>query len=266
MSAGSYHVKLFRALQHLETLDAEIQGWLETEPYSVVDQFEPQQGMNVVRAQITSQPPSEWGALVGDVVHNLRSALDHLAYALAESYTGAPLPDDIARSSEFPIFDSAADFSERKRNGRPTARSGLHKIRGVDPSVQAIIEGLQPYHGGDHARLAVLRDLSNRDKHREFVLSPFLRSSDIGGRIVGSALVDRVEMSRRGPVEDGTVLASYRVYPRPGQAYVDMEFHFSFDVAFEEGPPGYGAPVSELLRDIRAFLLSDIDSNLRARL
>jgi hypothetical protein len=81
----------------------------------------------------------------------MRSGLDHLAYALAAAHT-VPLPADFAEESEFPIF---GDRDRQGRLGTGVSRfantgrgGGLHKIRGVDPRAQAIIEGSQPHQRG----------------------------------------------------------------------------------------------------------------------
>jgi len=106
-------------------------------------------------------------ARVGDVVHNLRSALDHLAFQLAR---GESLTPEQQRKVQFPIFDCEKDFRRKCYLGD------------IAPEHRKIIEKLQPYHGlagrpdswsGPYIhQLALLRDLDNMDKHR--ILTPTL--------------------------------------------------------------------------------------------
>jgi hypothetical protein len=104
---------------------------------------------------------------IGDVVHNLRCALDHLAFQLARGESLAPKQQ---RKVQFPIFDKEEDFHRKCYLGD------------IAPEHRKIIEELQPYHGlagrpdswsGSYIhQLALLRDLDNMDKHR--MLTPIL--------------------------------------------------------------------------------------------
>jgi len=109
---------------------------------------------------------------IGDVVHNLRCALDHLAFQLALYHRDGSLTLQQERAVQFPIADNEEGFL--KQHGR--------YLRDIAPEHRTIIERLQPYHGlagrpdswsGTYIhQLALLRDLSNADKHR--MLTPIL--------------------------------------------------------------------------------------------
>ncbi len=111
------------------------------------------------------------GLLVGDVVHNIRSALDHLVYQLALINAGG----NVARPdrTQFPIRDSRSRFDQ----------AAATDLAEVAPNHRDVIEGFQPYHpmeeniavGPYFHPLAMLRDLSNTDKHR--ILTPVLIAS-----------------------------------------------------------------------------------------
>jgi hypothetical protein len=72
----THELKQDRALQHLENLEAEGQLWREGNPYRITHEPDPQTNKKPIRL------------IIGDSVHNLRSALDNLAYALSEAYRG----------------------------------------------------------------------------------------------------------------------------------------------------------------------------------
>jgi hypothetical protein len=104
--------------------------------------------------------------IIGDAVHNLRSALDHLACALAELEN--PTASETGHSGiEFPIYISEGKFN----------RTGAAKIKKLATPAQDEIKSLQPYKAGDNARfqhLWALHQLDIIDKHR--------RISIMGGR------------------------------------------------------------------------------------
>jgi hypothetical protein len=91
-------------------------------------------------------------AAAGDVVHNLRSALDHLAYQLVWVGSG----EEPSRRVEFPIAKDAATY-EREKTG---------KVEGMCPKVIKAIDALKPYRGGNDA-LWRIHELDNIDKHRQ---------------------------------------------------------------------------------------------------
>lgn len=179
---GQYNhdLKLNRAIQHLERLKGEVKRWLGEHPYFLVSKFDPQRGEHSVWIRPEGEPPAEIGLIVGDCLHNLRSALDSLVYDLGRVWKGGELPPDVAKKSEFPIYIDPDEFRKfRKR-----------KIGAISPHAQADIEGLQPYNEWGHFRsymallgmrshpeahhpLWLLQELSNIDKHRERHLTLF---------------------------------------------------------------------------------------------
>ncbi len=100
--------------------------------------------------------------ILGDTVHNLRSALDRLAYRLALLHTGGNIRKP--KSIQFPICDSIEAFYSAKDRW----------LSEIAPDHVAIMERFQGYHrvDGSHAigsnihPLSKLRELVNVDKHR----------------------------------------------------------------------------------------------------
>ena len=83
-------------------------------------------------------PPLTFAVIVGDIAHNLRSALDHIAWQLALLTTQEPY-----EKTAFPIF---VDTSERTR------REFNRLTQSLPPETLRIIEAVQPYHRGDAAK------------------------------------------------------------------------------------------------------------------
>jgi len=92
----NHELRLERTLHHLQDLEAEDRRWREGHPYNIAYEPDPQTGEKFIRVEVLEQPPASIRLIIGDCVHNLSSALDNLAYALAEAYSGSPLPAQVA--------------------------------------------------------------------------------------------------------------------------------------------------------------------------
>lgn len=105
-------------------------------------------------------PPS-FAARFGDILHNYRSVLDHIAWQLVRHGTSWPLPDERAETAvQFPIYDTADQFDRR---------IGI-RLPGVDTAVTDWIKDRFQYDAGANPTsnaLIGLARLSNDDKHRE---------------------------------------------------------------------------------------------------
>ena len=92
---------------------------------------------------------------MGDAIHNLRTALDHLVWQLVEA--GGGTPND---RTAFPIV--AADAKAAQRYGSAVGQGEIAKI---SPGAFKLLESIQPYNGGDKT-LVEIHELDIWDKHR----------------------------------------------------------------------------------------------------
>ena len=108
---------------------------------------------------------SKAGLMMGDAIHNFRSALDSAVFALAHS--DSPRGVKFPHKLQFPICDNSGGWN---------SEMGRKRLNGVKPKHVAIIERFQPYHGKNFVNiddtifvnpLALLRDSSNIDKHQQ---------------------------------------------------------------------------------------------------
>ncbi|MBI3595896.1 MAG: hypothetical protein HY203_01935 [Nitrospirae bacterium] len=97
-------------------------------------------------------PPTTACVLIGEVVYNLRAALDYLVFLLAAIDSG-----QLQEQTQFPIIDDEKDFSAQIKS----------RLKGVSSQHVAAIRSLQPFAGC--AWTGELRDLSNPDKHRHLI-------------------------------------------------------------------------------------------------
>lgn len=99
----------------------------------------------------------EWSVTIGEIVHNLRSALDHLVWQLVRDNGGQP-----SRANMFPIVSL-----ENRNNWESVSKNNL---KGVSDEMKEKIKGLQTFAGlrapYDVTALSKLHHLSNVDKHR----------------------------------------------------------------------------------------------------
>lgn len=152
--------KIERANLHLHELKKEAEAFFESKPYKVVTELDAKKVEYVLSAQVERSLPVALGVILGDYVHNLRSALDHLITGLV--LLNGEVPD---RKNEFPIYESEALFEARVL--RPRSRGKSSALRGVSDEAVAIITGCQPYQpapvAGEVSVLSVLHQLSNVD-------------------------------------------------------------------------------------------------------
>jgi len=189
-------IKIERARMHLSSLDSEAAGFATVNPFPVVSDRDAN-GDTVARVMVAGQPPPVMSAIVGDLVHNLRSALDYVAWQLVESNHGQP-----DTRTGYPICVAEKDFES----------SGRAALRGAKEEAILAIRATQPFIAAapEAHPLEVLRRLDNHDKHRLL--------HDIGG-VVDAFLVKRgpetpgVVFVHRGPrkiLVDGDVIATIK--------------------------------------------------------
>src|SRR6266568_3415667 len=105
-------VKVERAKKHLADLEAEIQTFKDSDPYTIQVEREQQTGHSIHRLASVSEIPTVVTAITGDTLYNLRAALDHLAYQLA--IANGTSDEGVLKRTYFPIFDSAARYHADK--------------------------------------------------------------------------------------------------------------------------------------------------------
>ena len=115
-------LKLARAHGHLQEVRGEIGSFFKSHPFKIA-LYRDESGLNyVLVGYLNHWLPEMVPTIIGDCLQNMRVALDHLAWALAES-TGEAPPD-----TSFPIRSTSDAFHERNKAGKATGRSGLKKI------------------------------------------------------------------------------------------------------------------------------------------
>ena len=146
-------VKIERAKKHFVELNETCLAFQQTNPYEVDVKRDPETRNLIYYVFRVDPVPDSLGAIAGDFIQNLRSALDHLIRHLME-VRGITRFDT---ESNFPIGSDAKDYSKTKLRG-------MEKILRKD-AVDAL-RSIEAYKGGRGHQLWVLHRLNNIDKHR----------------------------------------------------------------------------------------------------
>ena len=155
--------KFAQARRHLARLTDSVSDYLISNPLRIEQEEDNASGDLLLRVRYRTLPPdTEWSLMAGDVIHNARSALDHLAWALVVMDGGKP-----TLRTQFPIAESEAK-GRKAING-----DGLH---GVGKETREMVRALQPWHGGDE-KLWRLHRLDIMDKHRLLLRSGVVNRS-----------------------------------------------------------------------------------------
>ncbi len=147
----------------------------------------------------------------GDIVHNLRSALDHLAYALCVAGPGGEAGAYRARKQiYFPIANGEEDYRTSRHREKVL---GLSK-----PGLDEILDATEPYRGGKGEALYHISELDKADKHRLLVTVAFTNARlDEGSIIERTLLESNPEWAGRLVFSRPDDVAHYGIERLPGE-------------------------------------------------
>jgi len=216
--------KCHRAREHLETLYAESRA--EERTIGVRTEFDPHDDMCSFVVETLPEAKLRWSVIVGDVVYNLRSALDQAVCAAVIVNGG----DCEAPPSQFPIT------TRRKLWRDPRTRRMVSQL----PRKQrAIVRRSQPYKasGGPVGHpLAILQEWSNRDKHRlPNLMFVGIDAEASTAAIIGVDAISHTTMFTADPLEIGTHAMSTFWIPDGPNPEVTMEGDLVGQIVFDFG-------------------------------
>ncbi len=239
-------LKLSRAQQQTEALKRDIDAFMTGNPYGVTAQFSSERRALSLIAQIRKPCDPMWGVQIGEIAHNLRSALDHLVWELVIHNTGAPPVKP--KQSQFPIYavlEGPGGYAENY--GRWLA--------GVSDEARTLIQSAQPFATGEGTKSPLwrLHELSNFDKHRTLHLT---RSLLDAGELKFSGLAPSTPYEARIRLGQFKHNAAFLTLtfggdkpPLAGPAEkVRVKGPMTFGIAFDEGSPLAEEPVIPMLR------------------
>lgn len=228
---GSCWEKLDRGRKHAGELAREIRDFCDDAKF----QLEPgaSDSAEVARFQVKKMDtiPVSIALTAGDAAHNIRSALDHFAWA------AVPASAQSTRTC-FPVETAAT------RDPASWRRHVEQRLDGASPKLISAVTVMEPWEGGKDENLWAVHELDRVDKHR-LVLSAAVTLGRIelhgdswelttvkkytGYDPDGSLPLEPAEWT---PVQEGTVLT----IPVPGPDLEGTETTLRFDIVLAELP------------------------------
>jgi hypothetical protein len=166
-------LKWAQAAHHMETLKTDfdgnpiVQGKVDPLVATRTD-YEPRRHGFAIYATDVLPVPDHWSLILGDIAHNLRSALDHLAWALVTR--GKTPPSSLKKNQAHDVGFSISRTRAAFNNSLTATLPGRTKLPGVHPSDVALVRRFQPYHRSARNQwrhgLVLLQTFNNDDKHR----------------------------------------------------------------------------------------------------
>lgn len=254
-SLEGVEAKLGRAGEHLDALYSEVREFVSNgDPHELVKHTDQEARTFRVTMKVLKEPDEIcWGLLLGDFLHNLSSALDHLVWQLVLLNSRAA-----TRDNHFPIAMRGTQYWCARKNGTPSLRD--RALRDVADEHRALIDEAQPYRGGQLAKqhpLAILHDLSNIDKHR-FLHPTFIAIEEPGADDFAVISPDESAIAHvkfnTGPLKDGADVLSATFSTSDPNAKVQMKADIPIRIAFGEDWPvkaeALGDPVFKFVNAI----------------
>lgn len=210
-------------------------------------------------ARIKQRPPRQWGLAAGDILTDLRCALDYAVYALAATHS-AKDPPDHAKSLMFPICETEAQWR--------SAIAG-RRLHGVRAEAIDYIASIQPFgHGGATSAMVAFDELVGITKHR-FIYVAWQRLDTLSLPMKFKGLNPFKADARHipGELEDGAELIVYELNPASDDFKFDVRPTITTKVVIEPTSKGWmeitefvgkvGAYTEHVLGELEAFLVPD---------
>ena len=156
MRSDGPKLKISRARAHIEELAKAISNFSKSTPYDFITEKDDDPAFSVIKLKKGDTLPDTISLILGDAVHNLRSALDHLACGLIINKEGQSALQSLM-DVYFPIAEDMAKFEKKVKDTKGIKRAG--------PDVVNAVRALKPY-GPDNNGLLIFHELDISDKHR----------------------------------------------------------------------------------------------------
>src|SRR6266480_3756160 len=241
-------VKIVRATDHQRALEEEVRAFLDSSPYRVATKNDPASRRLIYYVESVQDTPVRISSIAGDVLQNLRSSLDHLAFELF--IVGTHGKAGAGKHVSFPIFDDANGYN----------KYAADKVKGMPGKAVSAINSIRPYRGGNDVLWQIHR-LNNIDKHRFLItVGSAFRSLDLGAH-AGAHMLQM--MSEHCPevakIKFPSVFfkSTDKMFPlKPGdELFLDApdakpnpKMQFRFEIAFGENGVIEGAPLLDTLQ------------------
>jgi hypothetical protein len=239
----SWDLKVERAEQHLDEVKKAMAAYTTGNPYQAMRVRQPkgQRHVWLYRLEMTEELDPMIAVIIGECLYDLRSALDHLAVAMA--------PRNRKASAAFPVEstdpwekDAAGNFvhDEDRRH------SFTSKLKGMPDEVVAMIKAAQPYRREDSVleTLSLISRLENADKHRQLIV---LGHGVADARSVVTVGGEAIKQGTAGFRPDGAEVAKFGFrnhVPRESEVTVEVSGTATIAIKVADIDGYFGMPES----------------------
>ncbi|WP_219419957.1 hypothetical protein [Pseudonocardia nigra] len=222
--AAGVRGKLGRARVHLAELERDAKAYMDSEPFEIYHEADPDSGPIRAHVHVRAEPPEHLGLVLGDALHNARTALDHVVCRLVEDAGGTVGPETM-----FPTAKKATDWPKWVKK----------RLAGASPAAVAAVMASAVHPGGDD-QLWALHRLDIDDKHKVLIpLGMYLGTVNLrfGHSVLGDAapligLVPEDVIRIEEGVEIFTIAEQARFADEPPPA-LKQDFGFTFDLGLD---------------------------------
>jgi hypothetical protein len=144
-------LKIERAKQHISDLHSRLNTFATSDYYRLDIEKDSDSGHDILTFTIIQPLPEDVALIIGDAIHNLRSALDFAVSELVLQKTGAR-----SKYAKFPFRPS--------KNELESALKGGDISQAPKAVLDFILDEIKPYEGGN-ATICALHKLDILDKH-----------------------------------------------------------------------------------------------------
>jgi hypothetical protein len=181
--------------------------------------------------------PAAFSLELGEILYQLRAALDGAIYACAIEETGEDPPPN-ARDLEFPICDTAERYGKAER-----------KIKALTGERREIVEAFQPYNIvanldseiaflSPHRALAILNDWARKDRHRTLhIVGSWGSRAEPLLAVSAPATLSYLMVTYDGFLEHDCEVASFKIEGYTSGIAVKANPNLFIDIAVDEDPP-----------------------------
>jgi hypothetical protein len=249
-------LKVERANRHIEELKTLCSVLFQRNPYTIFTEENKDTGEQIFRVHINEDVPCDWGTIVGDIVHNLRAALDQLICDLVDANDSR-----VTKTNALLVTGSRETFETHFPK----------KIEGISRRAERLIRRFKPYHRGYGDKfgcslLYLLDWLDDRDKHQGIIavgaagprmrvrvqVRPDQMTLQPDGRI-------NITMPPMGTPKITLPLTDNVEVFRIAKSDFQHESEFFFTVAVLDAPVFQGQPIVDLLAETAKLIEKGIN-------
>lgn len=235
-------LKTQRAKEHITTLQNTIQTFFQSKPYQVSTKKDNASRL-VYYLSSVHDTPLYLSLIAGDVIQNLSSSLDHLAWQLYLIGAGTSYKDE---RIYFPITNDSTFYK------KCVSKLGVMRNDAIQ-----VLNSIQPYKNGTEHNLWLLHKLNNIDKHRLLVtVGSAFQSLNLGAYQLAEL---EKAMGKKLPKLDFYVKPQDNLFPlkEGSELFIDVPnaepspvLDFSFNIVFNELGIVERKPVIETMNDL----------------